>query len=60
MYRFEMILICLDWCESVDVKPWDQRKDKLPKDLFDGCEEFEEQVRVSAPLCIDLYTLLFN
>jgi len=44
-YSFGMILICLDRCESVDVKPWDQRKDKLPKDLFDGCEEFEERAR---------------
>ncbi|KAF8629202.1 hypothetical protein AX17_005787 [Amanita inopinata Kibby_2008] len=39
-YSFGMILVCLDRCESVDVKPWDQRKDLLPKDLFDGCEVF--------------------
>ncbi|KXN90858.1 putative serine/threonine-protein kinase RTK1 [Leucoagaricus sp. SymC.cos] len=44
-YSFGMILVCLDRCESIDVKPWDQRKDKLPKDLFDGCQEFEERAR---------------
>jgi hypothetical protein len=35
-----MIMVCLDRCESVDVKPWEQRKDKHPKDLFDGCDMF--------------------
>lgn len=45
-YGFGMILVCLDRCESIDVKPWDQRKDKLPEDLFDGCQEFEERARV--------------
>ncbi|TRM70267.1 kinase-like domain-containing protein [Schizophyllum amplum] len=44
-YSFGMILVCLDRCESVDVKPWDQRKDLLPKDFFDGCEVFEERAR---------------
>lgn len=44
-YSFGMILVCLDRCESVDVKPWEQRKDKLPADLFDGCELFEERAR---------------
>ncbi|KAF7305940.1 Protein kinase domain-containing protein [Mycena chlorophos] len=44
-YSFGMILVCLDRCESVDVKPWDQRKDKHPADLFDGCEVFEERAR---------------
>ncbi|EKM74649.1 hypothetical protein AGABI1DRAFT_116790 [Agaricus bisporus var. burnettii JB137-S8] len=44
-YSFGMILVCLDRCESIDVKPWEQRKDKLPKDLFDGCEVFEERAR---------------
>jgi len=44
-YSFGMILVCLDRCESIDVKPWDQRKDKIPKDLFDGCQEFEERAR---------------
>ncbi|KAJ7693376.1 kinase-like domain-containing protein [Mycena rosella] len=44
-YSFGMILVCLDRCESVDVKPWDQRKDILPADLFDGCTVFEERAR---------------
>jgi serine/threonine protein kinase len=44
-YSFGMILVCLDRCESIDVKPWDQRKDKLPKDIFGGCEVFEERTR---------------
>jgi hypothetical protein len=44
-YSFGMILVCLDRCESVDVKPWDQRKDKLPADLFDGCELFQERAK---------------
>jgi hypothetical protein len=33
-----MIIVCLDRCESVNVKPWEQWKDKHPKDLFDGCD----------------------
>jgi serine/threonine protein kinase len=45
-YSFGMILVCLDRCESVDVKPWDQRKDLLPKDLFSGCEIFEERAKM--------------
>ncbi|KAJ6625783.1 kinase-like protein [Mycena sp. CBHHK59/15] len=44
-YSFGMILVCLDRCESVDVKPWDQRKDKLPADLFDRCVVFEARAR---------------
>jgi hypothetical protein len=44
-YSFGMILVCLDRCESVDVKPWDQRKDIHPADLFEGCEIFEERAR---------------
>ncbi|KAJ2920004.1 hypothetical protein MD484_g406, partial [Candolleomyces efflorescens] len=44
-YSFGMILVCLDRCESVDVKPWEQRKDKLPADLFQGCEMFEQRAR---------------
>ncbi|KAJ7272078.1 kinase-like domain-containing protein [Mycena haematopus] len=44
-YSFGMLLVCLDRCESVDVKPWDQRKDILPKDLFDGCDLFGERAR---------------
>ncbi|KAH8814546.1 kinase-like protein [Flagelloscypha sp. PMI_526] len=44
-YSFGMILVCLDRCEHVDVKPWDQRKDLLPKNLFEGCEVFGERAR---------------
>ena len=44
-YSFGMVIVCLDRCESVDVKPWDQRKDKLPADLFNGCELFESRAR---------------
>jgi len=44
-YSFGMILVCLDRCESVDVKPWDQRKDLLPKDLFEGCSVFVERAQ---------------
>ncbi|ESK84538.1 ydl025c-like protein [Moniliophthora roreri MCA 2997] len=44
-YSFGMILVCLDRCEGVDVKPWDQRKDLLPKDLFENCTVFEERAR---------------
>jgi hypothetical protein len=40
-----MILVCLDRCESVDVKPWEQRKDKLPANLFQGCELFDQRAR---------------
>ncbi|KAJ7141389.1 kinase-like domain-containing protein [Mycena epipterygia] len=44
-YSFGMILVCLDRCESVDVKPWDQRKDIHPADLLDGCDVFEDRAR---------------
>ena len=44
-YSFGMILVCLDRCASVDVKPWEQRKDLLPPDLFDGCVLFEGRAR---------------
>ncbi|KAF8160644.1 kinase-like domain-containing protein [Crassisporium funariophilum] len=44
-YSFGMIMVCLDRCESIDVKPWEQRKDKLPADLFDGCELFQERAK---------------
>jgi len=44
-YSFGMILVCLDRCESIDVKPWEQRKDQLPKDLFEGCVLFEERAK---------------
>lgn len=44
-YSFGMILVCLDRCQSIDVKPWDQRKDKLPHDLFDDCELFMDRAK---------------
>jgi len=44
-YSFGMIMVCLDRCESVDMKPWEQRKDKLPNDLFDGCDIFRERAK---------------
>jgi len=44
-YSFGMILVCLDRCESVDVKPWEQRMDIVPKDLLNGCMVFEERAR---------------
>ena len=44
-YSFGMIIVCLDRCESVDMKPWEQRKDKLPKDLFDGCDIYQERAK---------------
>ncbi|EIW82832.1 kinase-like protein [Coniophora puteana RWD-64-598 SS2] len=44
-YSFGMILVSIDRCETVDVKPWDQRKDKIPASLFDGCEVFEERAK---------------
>ncbi|KAK2467883.1 hypothetical protein APHAL10511_000178 [Amanita phalloides] len=42
-YSFGMILVCVDRCESVDVKPWEQRRDVLPGDLYDGCMVFRER-----------------
>lgn len=44
-YSFGMVLVCLDRCESVDMSPWEQRKDFLPDSLFEGCEVFEERAR---------------
>ncbi|KAJ3861548.1 kinase-like protein [Lentinula novae-zelandiae] len=44
-YSFGLIIVCLDRCETVDIKPWDQRKDLLPKDLFEGCSVFEDRAR---------------
>ncbi|KAA1473960.1 kinase-like protein [Dentipellis sp. KUC8613] len=43
-YSFGMILVCLEKCTLVDVKPWDQRKDLLPKDFLDGCELFGDRI----------------
>ncbi|KAI0779409.1 kinase-like protein [Fomes fomentarius] len=42
-YSFGMILVCLDRCDLVDVKPWDQRKDKLPDGFLDGLEVFGDR-----------------
>ncbi|KAH9942427.1 kinase-like protein [Epithele typhae] len=39
-YSFGMILVCLDRGTLVDVKPWEQRKDKLPNGFLDGLEVF--------------------
>lgn len=44
-YSFGMILVCLDRCESVDIKPSEQRKDIVPEDLFNGCGLFEARAR---------------
>ncbi|KAL0568659.1 hypothetical protein V5O48_013322 [Marasmius crinis-equi] len=44
-YSFGVILVCLDRETSVDMRPWEQRKDMLPKDIFVGCELFEERAR---------------
>ncbi|KAI0775773.1 kinase-like protein [Trametes elegans] len=42
-YSFGMILVCLDRCALVDVKPWDQRKDKLPKGFLDDLPVFGDR-----------------
>ncbi|RPD57591.1 kinase-like protein [Lentinus tigrinus ALCF2SS1-7] len=42
-YSFGMILVCLDRCTLVDVKPWDQRKDILPKGFLDGLDVFGDR-----------------
>ncbi|TCD68045.1 hypothetical protein EIP91_011589 [Steccherinum ochraceum] len=39
-YSFGVILVCLDRCELVDMKPWEQRKDVIPKGFLDGLEVF--------------------
>lgn len=44
-YGFGIILVCIDRCESVDIKPWEQKKDIVPDGLFDGCEVFEDRCR---------------
>jgi serine/threonine protein kinase len=44
-YSFGMILVCLERGTGVDVKPWEQRKDKLPAGFFDGCEVFGERAK---------------
>lgn len=42
-YSFGMILVCLDREETVDVKPWNQRKDLLPNGFLDRCQLFGER-----------------
>lgn len=42
-YSFGMILVCLDRREHVDVKPWEQRKDVLPKGFLDGLDVFGQR-----------------
>ncbi|KAL7281576.1 hypothetical protein ACG7TL_004893 [Trametes sanguinea] len=44
-YSFGMILVCLDRCDLVDVKPWEQRKDKLPNGFLDDLPVFGERCR---------------
>ncbi|TFK91341.1 kinase-like protein [Polyporus arcularius HHB13444] len=44
-YSFGIVLVCLDRCNLVDVKPWDQRKDKLPDGFLDGLEVFGDRCR---------------
>ena len=44
-YSFGMTLVSIDRCEVVDMKPWEQRKDIVPDNLFVGCEIFEERAR---------------
>ncbi|KAI0045891.1 kinase-like protein [Auriscalpium vulgare] len=39
-YSFGMVLVCLERCELVDVKPWDQRKDWLPEGFLDELPVF--------------------
>jgi len=42
-YSFGMILVCLDRCDLVDVKPWEQRKDVLPKGFLNDLPVFRER-----------------
>jgi len=42
-YSFGMILACLDLQKHVDVPPWEQRKDKLPKGLLESLGIFRGQ-----------------
>lgn len=44
-YSFGVILVSIDRCEAVDLKPWEQRKDIVPDSLFIGCEIFEDRAR---------------
>ncbi|KAI0755894.1 kinase-like protein [Irpex lacteus] len=42
-YSFGMILVCLDRCGHVDLKPWEQRKDVIPKGFLDGLTVFGDR-----------------
>lgn len=44
-YSFGMVLVAIDRCEAVDLKPWEQRKDVVPDSIFIGCEIFEARAR---------------
>jgi serine/threonine protein kinase len=44
-YSFGMVLVCLERGHLVDVKPWQQRKDQHPEDLWDGCTLFGGRIR---------------
>jgi serine/threonine protein kinase len=44
-YSFGMVLVSIDRCEVVDLKPWEQRKDIVPDTLFIGSEIFEGRAR---------------
>jgi serine/threonine protein kinase len=44
-YSFGVILVCLDRSQSVDIKPWEQRKDIIPEGFLDQCELFGERCR---------------
>lgn len=63
-YSFGMILACLDLQKHVDVPPWEQRKDKLPKGLLESlglfrssCEKYlrrlDERCRILKEDAID-------
>ncbi|KIP05583.1 hypothetical protein PHLGIDRAFT_91937 [Phlebiopsis gigantea 11061_1 CR5-6] len=42
-YGFGMVLACLDLQRHVDVPPWEQRKDKLPKGLLESLDVFKNR-----------------
>lgn len=44
-YSFGMVLVCLERGHLVDVKPWQQRKDQHPEDLWDGCTLFGGRIQ---------------
>ena len=42
-YSFGVILVCLERCGLVDMKPWEQRKDVIPKGFLDGLDIFGDR-----------------